>query len=237
MFLNLICTSTLSSHTAMSNCCVRRLSQGPCSSELGILRMLIKEVTLWHRVQSSTECGCSSVYAPWNFQFRGTRISALPKGLISWFLGHQYPGSVLAVLRSRIHQIPPHSPFRSHQVRRPRRSARTSRITRDTNFRSIPLVGIRLGVVFSSGYRARLATMGTGNLNDSFTKTNRQEKNPHRFVFDQDFPRVKVALKPSDEGSLSRLRNPFLRDRMVQWNRQRNYHVHPYWTDNLKYVC
>jgi hypothetical protein len=235
MFLNLISTKTSLLHTAMSNCCVRRLSQGPYSKESVILSLLVKEVTFWYRVQRSTECGCSSVYAPWNFLFRGTRISALPKGLISWFLGHQYPGVTTVGDRSRIHQIPPYRLRGCHQVRRPPRSSRTSVVNEPLLTRSFPWERkSRLG--FGSR-TARCSMRGTGNLNDTSAKTNRQEKNPHRYVFTESFPRVKVAPKPSDEGSLSRLRNPFLRDRVVQWNRQRNYHVHPYWTDNLKYVC
>jgi hypothetical protein len=185
-------------------------------------------------VQSSTVRGALSSM-PLELLVRGTRISALPKGLISWFLGHQYPRGTPVGDRSRIHQIPPYRLRGCHQVRRPPRSSRTSVVIEPLLTRSLPWEGkSRLG--FGSR-TARCSMRGTGNLNDTSAKTNRQEKNPHRYVFTENFPRVKVAPKPSDEGSLSRLRNPFLRDRVVRWNRQRNYHVHPYWTDNLKYVA
>jgi hypothetical protein len=36
------------------------------------------------------------------------------------------------------------------------------------------------------------------------------------------------------EGRQGRCEKP---DRQVSWNRQRCYKVHPYWTNNLKYVC
>jgi hypothetical protein len=189
---------------------------------------------------------CSTVHTPKNFSFRSVGISALPKGLISWFLGYQYPRSTPSGSTSRSHQSPAASSFSECL---PPVRGQTPRLVGVVALSAPPgtnpqkngcqpfrrLAVPERHVAPSQTIMSKSMTL-TEEVNTSSTKRIGQSRLP-RFLFTEEQTWVKVAPKPSDEGSLSRLRNPFLRDRVVQWNRQRNYHVHPYWTDNLKYVC
>jgi len=162
-----------------------------------------------------------------------SRISALPKGLISWFLGRPIStGIAPGGCRSRSHQLIAASPF--SDILRPMGSFLGYAATQHLR------PSILKGWYLSSVLERKLERCSQGfdeplDLMEPSTKRIGTSRLP-RFVFTEDFPRVKVALKPSDEGSLSRLRNPNLKDRKVRWNARRCYKVHPYWTDNLKYV-
>jgi hypothetical protein len=166
---------------------------------------------------------------PLELHVLGTRISALPKGLISWFLGYQYPRSTPSGSTSRSHQSPAASSFSDPP-------GCHSPI-------HLLVIWSLLDLMSSRGWnpaagRPRVALNNVernDTVSEPSTKRIGQSRLP-RFLFTEEQTWVKVAPKPSDEGSLSRLRNPHLRDYSVSWYRQRNYKVHPYWTNNLKYV-
>jgi len=48
---------------------------------------------------------------------------------------------------------------------------------------------------------------------------------------------VKVTKKPSDDGTLVRAETPNKEPKWRKWNSRKSYREHPYWTNNLKYVC
>jgi hypothetical protein len=172
------------------------------------------------------------------------RISALPKGLISWLSGNQYPGGRSPIgICSENHQITPYGrALVSSRIQFSRGASPWDSEDLLRKSRWKPTKGWYLSGVFPDHFPTRASARleflrcYLGNLNDTRTKPIGRKDSP-RYVFDEVVPtRVKVASKPSDEGSLGRLRNP-LKDRTVQWDRQRYYHMHPYFTDNLRYAC
>jgi hypothetical protein len=168
----------------------------------------------------------------------------LPKGLISWLFGNQYPlGRSPSGFCSEIHQITPHVQrigVVSYPVQLGSFPLGLCRVLRNSYYRARPegshLPLSSLVTRFRTSHAARLEFLRCylGNLNDTRAKTIGRSESP-RYVFTEVVPdRVKVASKPSDEGSLGRPRN--LTDHPVKWNSQRCFKVHPYWTTNLKYV-
>jgi hypothetical protein len=142
-------------------------------------------------------------------------ISAFPKGLFSWIRGFQY-----------------HSGGASrHQIT----AAGSSRESRWSPLVRIPARVIGLGSMVSligilTFFRWR-TTAGCSNLNDSIAKLLREKPDPKtRFLTSEASAGwSKGNQEAFRRGPRERPETP------KQWNRQRCYRIHPYWSDNLKY--
>jgi len=138
-------------------------------------------------------------------------------GLISWIRGFQYtPCS--------------ESTGRNHQIIQEDHPLVTAWITRITSRSSC----------LATGEVSLLRLRGSSfwwNLNESTLKLRRSSK----WEFDSSDPRPsgsKGCQEAFRRGALARAETPKRKERKWRkWNAQRSYHEHPYWTDNLKYVC
>jgi len=156
--------------------------------------------------------------------------------------GYQDPRITNYRCCSENHQISPHPPSRGITKVWYLRSSRTSIRIESTNYSR----SSNRGGVFPSWHRIARCTRKNpfkdlpGILNESpLNKRNRQRKDSPRYLFVEDLPwsngspsfRLKPGRQAVRRGPLDKAETP------KTWNRQRCYKVHPYWTNNLKYVC
>jgi hypothetical protein len=140
-------------------------------------------------------------------------------GLISWFQGYQYTQTWSRRLRS-------------HHIK-PQRRFRLSQVDHQKDWRRSSLASGRSFLLFGDGGPAPRRI-----LNES-TKTKLGSKLIGKYDFSEPRPRwSKGDQETFRRGALVRAETPREKERKwKKWYSKSCYHEHPYWTDNLKYVC
>jgi len=153
----------------------------------------------------------------WVFSFLDVSVGA-DATIISWFGGYQYTQRK----GCRIHQISQEDhPLGPVQV--------DHRITDRWS-------SLGTGKRVSSLLRLRGSSCQF-NVNESTRKGPRIKSKWEFESSDRPPCGVKVTKKPSDDGTLVRAETPNKEPKWRKWNSRKSYREHPYWTNNLKYVC